>query len=276
MVFSYQNWDRFCKKLYDAGLRSIPACEVAREKEPYLVLKHDVETAVPRALALARIERKYGHRGSFYVQAYLLGEEENVALLRQIREMGHEVSYHYDVLDGNKGDFEKALAEFAENIRLFEEKGFPVVTVCQHANPVANRVGYTSNRDFFRSDRVQSLYPHIADILVDFKRKYHTDYTYYSDAGRRFTAIYDPIDNDRIKSDDKNIPYDDLDAVFAAVRSGGSAMLSTHSHRWCASAAEYAVKNALFMTAKGTAKLLLRVPGMKKLMGRYYFLAKKL
>ena len=276
MVLTYKKWENFCKQLSDAGRKSIPACEVDRAQGDYTVLKHDVETAVPRALALAAIEQKYGHRGSFYVQAYLMDNEDNIRLLKQIQQMGHEVSYHYDVLDSNKGDLEKATVEFEENRKLFEENGFPVITICQHANPVADRVGYTSNRDFYRSPKVQALYPDIADILTDFKVKYHTDYTYYSDAGRRFKAIYDPINNDRINSDDKNIEYKDLDAVFEAIQVSGNAMISTHSHRWCKSAAEYSVKNGVFMTVKKTAKVMMHIPGVKKLMGRYYFLAKKL
>ena len=111
--------------------------------------------------------------------------------------------------------------------------------------------------------------------MVDYKSKYQTEYTYYSDAGRRFSTIYDPINNDRVNSDDKNIKYEDLNEVFAAIQEVDNVIISTHPHRWCKSAVEYTVKNAAFKTVKNTAKLLLIIPGMKKLMGRYYYLAKK-
>ena len=276
MVFEYKRWDDFCKKLHDAGLISIPACEVRYNSAKYIVLKHDVETDVSRAIELARIEQKYGHRGSYYIQAYLMKDKNNVALLKQMQQMGHEISYHYDVMDSQKGDIDKAIIEFEENKKLFEKNGFHIVTVCQHGNPVVERVGYTSNRDFFRSDKVQKMYPNIADIMVDYKSKYQTDYAYYSDAGRRFSAIYDPINNDRVKSDDKNIKYEDLNEVFDAIKNADHVILSTHPHRWCKSVAEYTMKNGVFKAVKTTAKLLLHVPGMKKLMGRYYYLAKKI
>ena len=276
MIFEYTKWDEFCKKLYDVGMVSIPACEVADVQDRYLVLKHDVETDVPRAVELAKIEHRYGHRGSFYVQAYLMQDEKNIALLKQMQAMGHEISYHYDVMDSNKGNLEGAIAEFEQNRRIFEQNGFPIVTVCQHGNPVIERVGYTSNRDFFRSEKVQALYPEISDIMVNFKVQAHTDYTYYSDAGRKFSTIYDPINNDIVNSDDKNIKYEDLNEVFAALQAGENAILSTHPHRWTESAFEYTVKNGIFKIVKGTAKLLLHIPGMKKLMGRYYYLAKKI
>lgn len=274
MVFEYKKWDEFCKKLCDAGIIGIPACKIQKEK--YLVLKHDVETDVSRALELAKIEHKYGHCGSFYVQAYLMQKPENTEMLREMQSYGAEISYHYDVMDSNKGDIEKAISEFEENRQIFEGSGFRIVTVCQHGNPVVERVGYTSNRDFFRNAAVQERYPEIADIMVDFKEKFETDYTYYSDAGRKFKMIYDPINNDRVDSEDKNIEYENLDELFEVIKNGNNAIVSTHPHRWCKSAVEYTVKNGVFKVVKGTAKVLLHIPFMKKIMGRFYYLAKKI
>ena len=276
MVFEYKKWDEFCNNLHNAGLISIPACEVDRAIGKFIVLKHDVETDVPRALELARIEHKYGHRGSYYVQAYLMQDQKNIEMLKQMQQMGHEISYHYDVMDSNKGDIEKAIVEFEQNKTIFENNGFHIITVCQHGNPIVERIGYTSNRDFFRSQRVQELYPEIADIMVDYKTKYQTDYTYYSDAGRKFCMIFDPLNNDLVNSDDKNEKYEDLNEVFKAITHRESAILSTHPHRWTKSAVEYTVKNGAFKVIKSTAKALLHIPGMKKLMGRYYYLAKKI
>lgn len=63
MVFVYSAWDKFCKDLYEKGIVSIPAKEVVSNMGTYLVLKHDIENTVSRALKLAQIEAKYGHRG---------------------------------------------------------------------------------------------------------------------------------------------------------------------------------------------------------------------
>ena len=106
-----------------------------------------------------------------------------------MRDMGHEVTYHHDVMDSCKGDLEKAILEFESNRQKFEDNGFPVVTVCQHGNPIIERVGYHSNRDFFRSEQVRMRYPNIADIMVDYPKKYSTQYLYFSDAGRIFKRI---------------------------------------------------------------------------------------
>lgn len=257
------------------GKSSIPACEVTRYSGNYLVLKHDVETDVPRALQMAKIENKFGHRGSYYVQAYLLNDKKNVQMLKMIQQMGNEVSYHYDVMDSNKGSLEQAIFEFDENRALFEHNGFPFLTVCQHGNPVVDRVGYTSNRDFFRSDLVQKKYSDILDIMVNFKSRVPTEYLYFSDAGRKFRLIYDPINNDVVNSDEKNIAFEDLDGVLNGMDGEVGNIISTHPHRWTKSAAIYIIRNTVFQCVKAVAKTIIKIPAFKKILSRYYYLAKK-
>lgn len=278
MIFVYAQWERFCRELSRSDRKSIPACRVLQEKSagPYLILKHDVETAVSHAHAMANIEHKHGHSGSYYVQAYLLEDEENVRLLQEMQQMGHEVSYHYDVLDSSRGDMEKARAEFEKNLSLFRSHGFPCATVCQHGNPVAERIGYHSNRDFFRNSRAQELYPELADIMVDFKAKTETEYRYFSDAGRKFHLIFDPINNDIEHSDDQNTPCEDLDGVLALIPAGESAIVSVHPHRWTSSAAAYRGKALLFRVIRTTARVLVKIPVLKKILARYYYLARKI
>ncbi len=276
MIFVYSKWDDFCKKLAERGLVSIPTRDIKASTTNYIVLKHDVETNVAKAYQLSVIEHEYGHRGSYYVQAYLMHDEKNILLLREMQDMGHEISYHYDVMDSSKGDLNKAIKEFADNKRIFEKKGFVISTVCQHGNPVVERVGYTSNRDFFRSDLVRALYPNITDVMVNLKSDVPTDFVYYSDAGRVFKMIYDPLTNDIVNSDDKNIAYKNLDELIETLDFSKGIIISTHPHRWCSSAIGYMIKTYMFKIVRATAKIVVRVPLAKRIMSRYYYLAKKI
>lgn len=275
MIFTFNKWDEFCKKLSKNGILSIPA-KCVNSEENFLVLKHDVETDVNKAYTLAKIEAKYGHKGSYYVQAYLLKDDKNIDLLKQMQSMGHEISYHYDVLDSSKGDIKKADIEFLENKELFKKNGFKITTVCQHGNPIVERVGYTSNRDFFRNENISNKYCEISDIMVNFKEKYSTDYSYYSDAGRKFKFIFDPINNDVVNSDDKNIEYENLNELIAKISKQSNAIVSTHPHRWTNSALVYITKTCIFKIVKMIAKILVKIPLLKKIMSKYYYLAKKI
>lgn len=275
MIFVYKKWAEFCSDLNKKGMLSIPACEVDSHLQNYIVLKHDVETDVPHAYRIAQIENRYGHRGSYYVQAYLLEDSHNVDLLKKMQHMGHEISYHYDVLDICKGNIDEAIIEFDKNLNTFKSNGFDIVTVCQHGNPIVEREGYHSNRDFFRNEKVRNLYPGISDIMVNFKDKVPTDYLYFSDAGRMFKLIYDPINNDIVNSDDKNIPYKDLDCLFNAIDSTKGNIISIHPHRWTESATVYVTKSFIFKVLKFVAKILIKIPVLNKIMSKYYYLAKK-
>lgn len=277
MIFTYKLWEEFCRNLDMQGIHSIPANEIQGDLSPYLVLKHDVETDVSKAYVLAKIEQKFHHRGSYYIQAYLMQDESNLSILKEMRDMGHEISYHYDVMDSNHGDIDNAVIEFEANKNIFEKYGFQLKTVCQHGNPVVERVGYTSNRDFFRNQSVRDMYSDISDIMVNFKEAHNTDYTYYSDAGRKFKMIFDPINNDIINSDDKNIEYKDLNALLRGGQIGkGNCIISTHPHRWTKSAVVYSLKGVVFKIIKAAAKIMMKIPFMKKFMSKYYYLAKKI
>lgn len=279
MIFTYRKWEQFCRNISEKGVFSITARQVAEGKseEPYLVLKHDVETDVGRAFALAQIEQKYGHKGSYYVQAYLLNDDKNIQLLQEMQKMGHEISYHHDVMDSCKGCMEKARQEFAINAELFRKNGFRIITVCQHGNPVIERVGYTSNRDFFRNKSVQKEYPDVSDIMVNFGEKANTEYVYYSDAGRKFKMIYDPLNNDVVDSEDKNVSFEDLDEILKNMKLlSENSIISIHPHRWTKTEFSYMVKASVFKYIKAVAKIFMKVPVLKKLMSRYYHLAKRI
>ena len=277
-MFIYKKWDTFCKKLNDEGINSTTASSLLKEipTKHFIILKHDVETNPSKALKLAEIESKYFHKGSYYVQAYLLHAEKNIRVLKKIQDLGHEISYHHDVMDSNKGDINKAKVEFARNVLLFERYGFPIKTVCQHGNPVIDRVGYTSNRDFFRNSKIRKSFSNISEIMVDYKSRINTEYKYISDAGYGWKVIHDPENNDVSDSSDQNVALYNLNNVLEFVKQNGNVIISTHPHRWHSNLFKAKTKDVAFKIIKVTAKTFIKIPYIKRLMGRFYYLAKKI
>ena len=115
MIFTYKKWDSFCHSLQRAGFQSVPAREVKAFSGSYLVLKHDVETNVPSAYRIAQIEKEYGHRGSYYVQAYLLENKENVELLRKMLrlEAAPKRMESYDISNTGKSDIVASMVVYS-------------------------------------------------------------------------------------------------------------------------------------------------------------------
>lgn len=83
----------------------IPFCEIPRASAEnqisYLILRHDVDTSIPQALEMARIEKNIGLRSTYFILVssnhYNVLEGENALMIKQISNLGHEIGLHYDV-----------------------------------------------------------------------------------------------------------------------------------------------------------------------------------
>ena len=86
-MFIYSQWEQFCKEPKIEGFVSETACSFLNEKrqDTFFIKKHDVETKPKKAYRLAKIESKYGHKGSYYVQAYLLRKKRNIKILKKLK-----------------------------------------------------------------------------------------------------------------------------------------------------------------------------------------------
>lgn len=280
MKFIYSEWDTFCKTLADKKLKSVTAASILRaaqngnlSNDRFINLKHDVETSPSKALDLARIEHKYGHCATYYVQAYLM-TDTNKYIFAQIQEMGHEVTYHHDVMDGGKGNLQQALVIYKQNLDKFCRLGFSVETVCQHGNPVSD----FENRDFFRSDIIQTEFPKQADIMVDFMKKIGRKYVYISDVGMSFKIVADPVNSDKVPEVEKYIVLGDIMNVVPELvnHPENSYIISAHPHRYNKSAFTAVSRKMIFVCIKTVAKILFKVPGLKKFLFRFNSITKYL
>lgn len=270
-MFIYSEWEKFCKNIsskYDC----IRADQILNQskKSKWLVIKHDVETDVQRALDIAEIENKYGIKATYYVQSYLL--EDNITLLTRIGNLGHEVTYHYDVLDSNNGDYSAARKEFEETISNFSHHNFEVKTVCPHGNPIIQRDGWSSNKDFFRNEDIKKAFPEILDIVVQLPELIQDNFVYISDAGYGWKKIGNINNNDIENKGDKPLS---LETVIELVASH-NLIISAHPHRWRRSRLVALYRLYLFKLLRRTARLLSSNPFLKRIMSKYYHLAKKI
>lgn len=281
MKFIYSEWETFCKTLHDEGIQSITARDVLskaqtgnlEQKYRFVNLKHDVESQPQKALDLAKIEHKYGHCATYYVQAYLM-TESNKYIFQEIQRLGHEVTYHHDVMDGAKGVLTDAVTLYKDNLANFKSLGFEVHTVCQHGNPVSDY----ENRDFFRSELVQNEFPNQSDIMVDFMQKINRKYVYISDVGMSFKIVTDPVNSDKVPEAEKYIVLGDLENVVKELRTNHNAsyIVSAHPHRYNKSQIKAAIRRIVFRTIKYIAKVLFLIPGLKKFLFRFNAITKHL
>ena len=162
----------FCQKVCDTGVSVYTvekACGNTSDlNEQFVIIKHDVEDKPAKAFKLSKIEHSFGITATYYVHSFFLRNPKHAAVLREIVSLGHEIGYHYDVLDNNDGDKNKAIKEFRKALSCFADKGFAVKTVCPHGNPLKKRVGYSSNKDFFLDAEIRKLFDNIVDVYITF------------------------------------------------------------------------------------------------------------
>ncbi len=102
--------------------------------EKFLILRHDVDRYPGHSLKMARIEHAMGINATYYFRTrkYTYIPE----IIHEIRDMGHEVGYHYENLSDTKGDVPAALADFEKSLESLRQHA-EITTICMHGSPLS-------------------------------------------------------------------------------------------------------------------------------------------
>jgi len=108
-----------------------------------VLLRHDVDRRPENALYMSEIESVYGIRSTYYFRFNKSIFKSDI--IQKIEKAGHEVGYHYEVLDKAKGDMARAGRVFDSELTRMRSLA-DIRTVCMHGNPLSP----WDNRDFWR------------------------------------------------------------------------------------------------------------------------------
>lgn len=132
MDYTIGMYAEICKALQPQKVVTVQQYLSDKGDCPCIVLRHDVDRDPQNALAMAKLEHQHGIRSTYY---FRYPHTFDITIIKKIYGLGHEIGYHYEVLDKAKGDFLKAIEIFREELDIFR-KYFPVKTVCMHGNPL--------------------------------------------------------------------------------------------------------------------------------------------
>ena len=99
-----------------------------------IVLRHDVDNRPQNSLELAKIESGLGMKGTYNFRIVPCSWDE--VIIKEIASLGHEIGYHYEDLALCKGDHQKAIESFKENLEKLR-KLVPVSTITMHGSPTS-------------------------------------------------------------------------------------------------------------------------------------------
>lgn len=268
-MYTLKQWDSVCCQLSKNHNNFIKAESLhENDMEMFTLLKHDVECKSYNALEVARVEAKYGIVSTFFIHSYFLYNESDIENFKDILALGHEIGYHYDVLDLNGGDWNLAKKQFQDDILLFKEKlNVNVRSICPHGNPTIKRNGWNSNKDFFKSEEIQGLYPLLIDVVNDFDKIENG--VYISDAGYQLNLISD------IKYNDSYQSLDQLISIESMISLKNNKLISVHPHRIEGTVITLLLRKSTFFIFRFIYKKLSKSNALKQLLSPLFKLAKR-
>lgn len=96
-MFSHKEFNHIIKLMKESG----KLCNFieAKERDEFIILRHDVEFSVDRAFKMASIEKKQEVASTYFFQvtnnSYNLFSKQNMEKVYMIKNMGHEIGLHF-------------------------------------------------------------------------------------------------------------------------------------------------------------------------------------
>jgi hypothetical protein len=177
---------------------------------------------------MAKLENRYGVRSTYYFRH--VEETFKPEIILKIAEMGHEVGYHYEVMDKADGNYEDAIEIFKKELEDFR-KIIDIKTVCMHGNPLKP----WSNRDLWKKYDFRDFEvigePYLS---IDYEKV-----LYLTDTGRTWKNLNIRV-KDTIEKPRRNMKIlfekiSSTDDVIQLVKSEQipKICLLVHPNRWC-------------------------------------------
>ena len=193
-----------------------------------IIIRHDVDRAVNRALDMAQLEQEYGITSTFYFR--YTNDVFHPGIIQEIADKGHEIGFHYEVLDKAKGDPLKAIKIFEKELNQFREI-VNVTTICMHGNPFARWSNYDLWNRYNYNDFGIIGEPYLS---IDYNKV-----LYLTDTGRTWADLKIRV-KDVVKSIDRhnhisNKKISSTDDIIGLIQTENIPQICilAHPNRWC-------------------------------------------
>ncbi|MDD4560744.1 MAG: hypothetical protein PHF32_08450 [Candidatus Cloacimonetes bacterium] len=190
--------------------------------EKVVILRHDVDKKPGNSLRFAEIEHEKGLRASYFFR--VVPESLHVDKLLAIKALGHEIGYHYEDMDPAKGDPEKAIKSFVQNLEKLRKLA-PIDTICMHGSPLSKY----DNKDLWQHYDYHE-YGIIGEPYFDLD---YSKIFYITDTGRKWNNR-DASIRDKVESPFE-IEVRSTQHFIELIKAGKmpeKMMINTHPQRW--------------------------------------------
>ncbi|MBF0187429.1 MAG: hypothetical protein HQL50_05845 [Magnetococcales bacterium] len=133
--FTLEAYGAIVAAIVERGYEIVPFAEAEPTKQ-HLILRHDVDFDLERAVAMAEFEQSHGLHACYFVllrtEFYNIASSTAVAQVRRLAELGHEVGLHFDAAfyPESHGSLNEAVFQEVEILRLLT--GLPIASISLH------------------------------------------------------------------------------------------------------------------------------------------------
>jgi len=142
--FTLAKYQELCDSILKSGYMPLTVEKYLSLKvkhEPFIIIRHDVDSEPEYALKMAKLENEFGITSSYYFRC--IEGLFRPDIIKAIARLGHEIGYHYEVLDKAKGDFTQAIEIFKKDLNELR-KFYNVRTIAQHGSPLVGTLAAIS------------------------------------------------------------------------------------------------------------------------------------
>lgn len=170
MEFTYLAYEKLIRQLEDKGYKFCDYINY-KEKNKVVILRHDVDTSLNKALEMTKLENSLGVSAYYFVllstDFYNINSEKSLKILKEIRQLGGKIGLHFDEKKYNlklKEDYIKYINYELDILsRILEEK---IDIVSMHR----------PSKDFLEMDL------EIPNVINSYQKKFFNDFKYVSDS----------------------------------------------------------------------------------------------
>ncbi len=210
------------------------------DKNQYGIIRHDVDRPPHNVIKIAEIEKELGIQSTYYFR--FLKKHFVSDIILKVKLLGHEIGYHYEVLDKAHGNVDKALEIFNKEWMSFKQ--WNSETACAHGNPLTknNNLDIWKFYSFEEFGIIGEAY-----LSIDFNK-----YIYFSDVGRRWNS---PL----VDENKKKIKFKTVNqlANFLINNRQKNIYILTHPSRWNDNYLWW-LRELVFQFIKNIAKIIIK------------------
>ena len=177
------NYKTFISNYIDNGYKFIFFDELIQNKNKQIILRHDVDLDVDLAYEMAILEKNMGIKSTYFFllsnNSYNLISTKNQKKLIKIRELGHKVSLHFDMMI-----YDDVYKGLKREVKIFNEVFNEEINIISIHRPKNNLLEKPD--DYF-------------ELSNSYEKKYTKDIFYFADSGGAF-RYGNPLESEAFNS----------------------------------------------------------------------------